>query len=251
MEKKSLKKLENAEKERIENEISLCLQEIDQRYYNPKFNLIVEIVKIFGDIKFEKVKDDIEKLNKIDEKLDKVIKHIVDKHSEEFFQILGFVRQMQKRIESTKYNLEDAKEILESVSKTISNLSTNGNAEWKLKSIFCSEIIQKLNQNHMILKLIYDSEIYLKNKKVFDVISLLKKFNSEIDKYDKDFRLFDNVVSNNTRIIEIDKSISKNLMDALNNIVFFSDDENLHRKINSLNVYFLNFLNSRFVYMLR
>lgn len=241
MEKKPLKKLESAEIERIEREISLCLQDIDQRYYNPKFNLIVEIIKIFGDIKFEKVKDDIDKLNKIDEKLDKVIKLIVDKHSEEFFQILGFVRQMQKRIESTKYKMDDAKEILESVSQTISNLSTKENADWKLKSIFCSEIIQKLNQNHMILKLIYDSEIYLKNKKIFDVISLLKKCNSEIDKYDKDFRRFDTVVSNNTRIIEIDKSISKNLMDALNNILFFSDEENLQRKINSLNVYFLNF----------
>lgn len=84
MEQKPIKKLEYSEIEKIEREISLCLQEIDQRYYNPKFNLIVEIIKIFGDIKFEKVKDDIEKLNKIDDKLDKVIKLIVDKHSEEF-----------------------------------------------------------------------------------------------------------------------------------------------------------------------
>lgn len=241
MEKKLIKKLESSEIEKIEREISICLQDIDQRYYNPNFNLIVEIIKIFGDIKFEKVKDDIEKLNKIDEKLDKVIKLIVDKHSEEFFQILGFVRQMQKRIEFSRYKLDDAKEILTSVNNTLSNLSTKENAEWKLKSIFCSEIIQKLNQNHMILKLIYDSEIYLKNKKIFDVISLLKKCNSEIDKYDKDFRRFDTVVSNNTRIIEIDKNISKNLTDSLSNILFFTDDQVLERKINSLIIYFLNF----------
>ncbi len=241
MEMKQNKKLEYSDIEKIEREISLCLQDIDQRYYNPKFNLIVEIIKIFGDIKFEKVKDDIDKLNKIDEKLDRVIKLIVDKHSEEFFQILGFVRQMQKRIENTKYELDDAKEILESVNKTISNLSTKENAEWKLKSIFCSEIIQKLNQNHMILKLIYDSEIYLKNKKIFDVISLLKKCNNEIDKYDKEFRRFDTVVSNNTRILEIDKSISKNLIDSLNTIIYFSDEDLLQKKINSLNIYFLSF----------
>ena len=138
MEKKPIKKLEKQEVEKIEKEISICLQDIDQRYYNPNFNLIVEIIKIFGDIKFEKVKDDIDKLNKIDEKLDKVIKLIVDKHSEEFFQILGFVRHMQKSIENTRYKLDDGKEILQSINKTISNLSTKENAEWKLKSIYCS-----------------------------------------------------------------------------------------------------------------
>ena len=93
----------------------------------------------------------------------------------------------------------------------------------------------------MILKIIYDSEIYLKNKKIFDVISLLKKCNSEINKYDKDFRRFDTVVSNNTRILEIDRSITKNLVDSLSNIIFFLDDEVLQRKINSLNIYFLNY----------
>ena len=57
---------------------------------------------------------------------------------------------MQKSIENTRYKLDDGKEILQSINKTISNLSTKENAEWKLKSIYCSEIIQKLNQNHMI-----------------------------------------------------------------------------------------------------
>ncbi len=52
----------------IEKEIDRTLKEIDRKFYNPNFNLMGEIVNIFGDIDFEKVKVDIERLNKIDEK---------------------------------------------------------------------------------------------------------------------------------------------------------------------------------------
>lgn len=238
---KPIKKLDEKEIIMIEKQIKSCLDEIDPHYFNPKLNLITEIIKIFGDINFEKVKKKIEDFDSMDEKMDQVIKLIVDKHSEKFFQILGFVRHMQKIIEGTHYKLDDAKEILESVNSTLSNLSTKENAEWKLKSIYCSEIIQKLTQNYMILKLINDSEIYLKNKKIFDVISLLKKCDNEINKYDKDFRRYDTVVSNNTRIIEIDNNICKSLYESLSNIFYFKDDEILQRKIISLNFYFINF----------
>ena len=238
---KPIKKLDQTEIRYIEKEIKSCLEEIDPHYYNPKLNLITEIIKIFGDINFEKVKIKIKDFDSMDDKIDQVIKLIVDKHSEKFFQILGFVRHMQKIIEATQYKLDDAKEILESVNSTLSNLTTKENAEWKLKSIFCSEIIQKLTQNHMILKLINDSEIYLKNKKIFDVISLLKKCNNEINKYDKDFRRYDTVVSNNTRIIEIDAKICNSLFESLSNIFYFKDDLILQKKISSLNFYFINF----------
>jgi hypothetical protein len=238
---KPIKKLDHQEIRVIEKEIKSCLEEIDPHYYNPKLNLITEIIKIFGDINFEKVRKKIEDFDHMDDKIDQVIKLIVDKHSEKFFQILGFVRHMQKIIEGTQYKLDDAKEILESVNSTLSNLTTKENADWKLKSIFCSEIIQKLTQNHMILKLINDSEIYLKNKKIFDVIALLKKCNNEINKYDKDFRRYDTVVSNNTRIIEIDNKICNSLFDSLSNIFYFKDDLILQRKISSLNFYFINF----------
>ena len=69
-------------KEEIQNEISNCLKEMDPRYYNPSFNLMTEIVNVFGDINFEKVKIDIDRLNQINSKLNSVIKIIVDKHSD-------------------------------------------------------------------------------------------------------------------------------------------------------------------------
>src|SRR5690349_15242226 len=85
-------------------------EKIEKKYYNQNFNLMGEIVNIFGDINWDKVKLDIERLNKIDEKLDKVIKLIVDEHNEEFFKILGFVRQIQDTIESSKLRLLDARD---------------------------------------------------------------------------------------------------------------------------------------------
>ena len=53
---------------------------------------MVEIINVFGDVNFEKVKQDIERLKQYNTKLDDVVKLIVDKHSDEFFQILGYVR---------------------------------------------------------------------------------------------------------------------------------------------------------------
>ena len=36
----------------IKEKISSCLEEIDPRFYDPNFNLISEIVNVFGDINF-------------------------------------------------------------------------------------------------------------------------------------------------------------------------------------------------------
>ena len=56
----------------IDKEIAKCLEDIDPRYYNPNFNLMTEIVNVFGDVNFDKVKIDIDHLNKIDEKSVKI-----------------------------------------------------------------------------------------------------------------------------------------------------------------------------------
>ena len=132
-------------KEEIQNEISNCLKEMDPRYYNPSFNLMTEIVNVFGDINFEKVKIDIDRLNQINSKLNSVIKIIVDKHSDEFFKILGYVREMKKMLEVSKLKYDYAKVSLGSLTSTIGNLAAGNNSDWKLRSIFCNEIISKLN----------------------------------------------------------------------------------------------------------
>ena len=131
-------------KEEIQTEISNCLKETDPRYFNPSFNLMTEIVNVFGDINFDKVKIDIDRLNQINTKLDNVIKVIVDKHSDEFFKILGFVREMKKILEVSKLKYDYAKVSLGSLTSTIGNLASGNNSEWKLRSIFCNEIIIRM-----------------------------------------------------------------------------------------------------------
>jgi hypothetical protein len=231
----------NIDIETIEQEISKCLQDIDQRYFNPNFNLMGEIVNIFGDVNFEKVKIDIERLNKIDEKLDKVIKLIVDKHSEEFFRILGFVRQMQKEIEFTKLKLSECKDILSNINNIISNLSTGENSEWKLKSVYCSEIIYKLNKTHQIFKIINDCEVYIQNNKILDAILLRKSTSKDHLNYDKEFRTFNLLVSVNIRFNKIEESIEENIINNMNNILFFIGENVLEKKIDALLNYFLNY----------
>jgi hypothetical protein len=76
-------------KDEIQTSIRSCLTSVDPRYYNSSFDLMTEIVNIFGDINFETVKNDIETLNETNAKLDQVIKILVEKHSDEFFKILG------------------------------------------------------------------------------------------------------------------------------------------------------------------
>lgn len=229
------------EVEVIEREIAKCLQDIDPRYYSPNFNLIGEIVNVFGDINFEKVKVDIDRLNKIDEKLDKVIKLIVDRHSEEFFRILGFVRQMQREIEHTKLRLSESQDFLNNINTIISSLSTGENTEWKLKSVYCSEIISKLNKTQQIFKIISDCEIYIQNNKILDAINLLKRTSGEHLNYDKEFRNFNLLVSINIRFKKIEENIEDKIITNLSNILFFSQEHVLERKIGSLMDYFLTY----------
>jgi len=227
----------------IDKEIGKCLEDIDPRYYNPNFNLMTEIVNIFGDVNFDKVKIDIDNMNRIDEKLDKVIKLIVDKHSDEFFKILGFVRQMQKETENSKIKLTEARDILNYTKTIISHLSQGESNEWKMKSIYCSEIISKLNKTHQIFKIIHDSEVYVDNNKLFDAIKLLKNSVTEIHQYDKEFRSFNLLVSIHTRFKKIEESIEDKLVNNLENIIFFIGDDVPEKKINSLLNYFLNYYN--------
>jgi hypothetical protein len=227
------------EYEEIEREIAKCLQDIDPKYYNPNFNIIGEIVNVMGDINFDKVKLDIERLNKVDEKLDRVIKLIVDKHSDEFFRILGFVRQIQREIDNGKLSFVDAKEILNNITAIISNLSKGENTEWKLRSIYFSEIISKLNKTQHIFKIIQDCEVYMENNKVIDAILLLKKSSKDHLTYDKEFRSYNLLVSINLRFKKIEEMIEEKLFINLSQIIFFNNVEVLDKKIGSLINYFL------------
>ena len=137
----------------IKEKISSCLEEIDPRFYDPNFNLISEIVNVFGDINFEKVKDDIERLKEINQKLDDVIKLIVDKHSDEFFKILGYVRDMKKMLENSKVKYNYAQVSLGGIKQTMEGLVTGENSEWKLKSLFYNEIISKLSKTQSIFEI--------------------------------------------------------------------------------------------------
>jgi hypothetical protein len=229
------------EYEEIEREIAKCLQDIDPKYYNPNFNIIGEIVNIMGDINFDKVKMDIERLNKVDEKLDKVIKLIVDKHSDEFFRILGFVRQIQREIDNGKLSFADAKEILGNITSIISNLSKGENTEWKLRSIYFSEIISKLNKTQHIFKIIQDCEVYMENNKIIDAIFLLKKSSKDHLTYDKEFRSYNLLVSINLRFKKIEEMIEEKLYTNLSQIIFFNSEEMLDKKIGSLINYFLTY----------
>jgi hypothetical protein len=240
---KSIQGKKSSQVEYIEKEVEYCIQDIDRKYYNPNFNLIGEIVNIFGDINFDKVKMDIERLTLIDEKLDKVIKLIVDKHSEEFYKILGFVRQMLREIENTKLKLAEARDVLTNTNSIISNLSTGENSDWKLKSIYCSEIISKLNKTHYVLRIIQDCEDYMENQKILDAISLLRKSRELYSNYDKEFRNCNFLVPINNRFIKLREKIQEKIFSKLNSILFFSDERVLERKISSLFVYFLNFYN--------
>ena len=67
---------------------------------------MTEIINVFGDINFEKVEQDIERLKHCNTKLDDVIKLIFDKHSDEFFQILWNVCETKNIIESSKIKYE-------------------------------------------------------------------------------------------------------------------------------------------------
>ena len=230
---------ENIDTKTIESEIVRCLQDIDGKYYNKDFNLIGEIVNIMGDINFDKVKLDIERLNRINEKLDRVIKLIVDKHSDEFFKILGFVRLIQKEIDSGKVKLSDAKEILTNIANIIGNLKLIENTDWKLRSIYFTEIISKLNKTQRMFKIIQDCDIYIENDKVLDAIMLMKRSQSEHQIYDKEFRGFDFIVNITIRFKNIEESIEEKILSNLNSIIFFNNDEILDKKIGSLIVYLL------------
>ena len=69
---------------------------------------MAEIINVFRDVNFEKFKQDIERLKQWNTKLDDVFKLIVDKHSDEFFQILEYVRETKNIIESSKIKYDYA-----------------------------------------------------------------------------------------------------------------------------------------------
>ena len=107
---------------------------------------MAEIINAFGDVNFEKFKQDIERLKQCNTKLDDVFKLIVDKHSDEFFQILGYVRETKNIIESSKIKYDYAQVSLGNLTSNLSSLDINENMEWKLQSIFFNEIISRLSK---------------------------------------------------------------------------------------------------------
>ena len=234
----------NSNIEDIKKSISSCLEEIDPRFYNPNFNLMSEIVNVFGDINFEKVKDDIERLKEINQKLDNVIKLIVDKHSDEFFKILGYVRDMKKMLENSKIKFNYAQVSLNGIKQTMDGLVTGENSEWKLKSIFYNEIISKLSKTQNVFEILNVCSIYLQNNKIFDAIKVIINTKNEYNEYDKEFRRYNLVTDVGTKFVKIKNLIKEKLVLEIKNLCFFNSDKNdyiLTKKIQSLIIFICNY----------
>ena len=228
----------------IKEKISSCLEEIDPRFYDPNFNLISEIVNVFGDINFEKVKDDIERLKEINQKLDDVIKLIVDKHSDEFFKILGYVRDMKKMLENSKVKYNYAQVSLGGIKQTMEGLVTGENSEWKSKSLFYNEIISKLSKTQSIFEILNICSNYIQNNKIFDAIKVLINTENEYNEYDKEFRRYNLVTDIGTKFVKMKNVIKEKLVTEINSLCFFKKDKEdliLTKKIQSLILYIINY----------
>ena len=213
----------NLSKDVIIKKIKESIQDVDQRYLNPSFNLMTEIINVFGDINFEKVKQDIERLKSVNEKLDDVIKIIVDKHSEEFFQILGYVRETKNIIEASKVIYDYAQVSLGNLTSNVSSLAINENKEWKLQSIFLNEIITRLSKTLHIFEILHECEEYIRNDKLLDAMNLINSTKEEHLKYDKEFRNYNLLVTINIRFIHIQKEINLKIITGLNQVIFFDE----------------------------
>ena len=207
-------------KEEIIKKIKDILKEVDPRYLNPSFNLMSEIINVFGDVNFEKVKQDIERLKYTNTKLDDVIKLIVDKHSDEFFQILGYVRETKNIIESSKIKYDYAQVSLSNLTSNVSSLAINENMEWKLQSIFLNEIISRLSKTLHIFEILHECEEYIRNDKLYDAMNIINKTKEEHLNYDKEFRNYNLLVTINIRFNHIQKEIDLKLNTGLKQIIF-------------------------------
>ena len=107
----------------LQEEISNALKGVDKRYYSQDFKLMTEIINVFGDNEIENIKCDILNLDETIKNLDRVIKKIVEKHSDIFYKILGSVRNMKTMLEDSKQKYEYATQSLSSIQSSIKNLS--------------------------------------------------------------------------------------------------------------------------------
>ena len=215
--------ISDVSKEEIMKKIKDCLREVDPRYLNPSFNLMTEIINVFGDVNFEKVKQDIERLKQCNTKLDDVIKLIVDKHSDEFFQILGYVRETKNIIESSKIKYDYAQVSLGNLTSNVSSLAINENIDWKLQSIFLNEIISRLSKTLHIFEILHECEEYIRNDKLFDAMNIINRTKEEHHNYDKEFRNYNLLVTINIRFIHIQKEIDLKIITGLNQVIFFDE----------------------------
>ena len=215
--------IKNISNDEIIKRIKESIADVDQRYLNPNFNLMSEIINVFGDVNFEKVKQDIERLKLVNEKLDDVIKIIVDKHSDEFFQILGYVRETKNIIESSKVIYDYAQVSLGNLTSNISSLAINENKEWKLQSIFLNEIITRLSKTLHIFEILHECEEYIRNDKLLDAMNIINSTKEEHLKYDKEFRNYNLLVTINIRFIHIQKEINLKIITGLNQVIFFDE----------------------------
>ena len=215
--------IQDVSKEEIIKKIKECITEVDPRYLNPSFNLMAEIINVFGDVNFEKVKQDIERLKQCNTKLDDVIKLIVDKHSDEFFQILGYVRETKNIIESSKIKYDYSQVSLGNLASNVSSLVINENTEWKLQSIFLNEIISRLSKTLHIFEILHECDEYIRNDKLLDAMNIINKTKEEHLNYDKEFRNYNLLVTINIRFIHIQKEINLKIITGLNQVIFFDE----------------------------
>ncbi len=100
--------------------LSNLLSEIDDKYKGKKLDFLKVILFDLDladfDFKNEEnvhvIDNTLAELKTIDNKLDNVCKEIVDKHSIEFLQILGFLRQMHKLDDISVQSLYNTQDLL-------------------------------------------------------------------------------------------------------------------------------------------
>lgn len=228
------------EVENIKSAIEESLKEIDSRFWSDSFNIMNELINVFGESNYEKVKYEMNKFDKLDLKLDSVLRVLVNRHSSEFFKILAFVRQVSKDNELFSSRLNEANDLLNGIRESTQLLSQGSTQEWKLRSMYFTEILLRLNKVLTILKIIKDTEEFLETDKLFEAVYLISKTIQEHNNFDKEFRKFDLLVSINERFIKIKGKISEKLLKLIDVIIFFSKENCIEAKVDSCVKLFIN-----------
>lgn len=221
--------------DKITSSVDDFLKGIDIKFFNANFNILTELIDVFGDSDYEKVKYNIETLNSLNKKLEAVLVHIVKTHNKDFFKIISFVRQVFSDSEHFITKITEFSDFLSYLKTTNKFLTVSNTQNWKLKSLYFSRILNNMNKINNILRIIIDCEQFYYNNKLFNSILYLNKLLSEYDSFDKDFRKFDLLVSSNDRLRKLKSNIFSKLCELFDEYVLISNSTSLKPDFMNIN----------------